>query len=415
MKVGILTGGGDAPGLNAVIYGALLRAFMECHDKKTCEDIEVIGIKKGWMVFDMPIETITPEIIKKFTVTLNIGELDDLHTKGGTIIYSSRTNPYKDCSKLTTEEEKIAFHKKVSQDLTNKMKILGIDSLITVGGDDTCGVAAAMCKYADAKVVACPKTIDNDLAGTDYTFGFLSGAQSASNSLEALTTTAYSHQRIFIVEVMGRDSGWLTLYSGLSAGCDVILLPETPFSLEKHVFEQLKKRSKAGYKYHVIVCAEGAYPTKESLDKEFKTLSQKDIDNLPTDAFGNPKLNHLNMASVIEKELKLQTDLKNEFLCNDCEYEIRSVVLGHTIRGGHPNVFDRVLGLRFGWHAMGYVVNGDFGKMTSLQGTEIVPVDILKGAKKKVIHPHSDFIEIRNAMTSIKHKAKNNNNSHNNF
>ncbi len=409
MKVGILTGGGDAPGLNAVIYGALLRAFMECYDKKTCENLQVVGIKKGWMVFTLPLEEITPEIIQKFTVTLNIGDLDDLHTKGGTMIYSSRTNPYKGVENLKTEEEKITFRKKVGQDLVEKMKILGVDALITVGGDDTCGVAAAMYKYANAKVVACPKTIDNDLAGTDYTFGFLSGAQAASNSLEALSTTAYSHQRIFVVEVMGRDSGWLTLYSGLSAGCDVILLPETPFNFEKHVVDQLRKRSKAGYKYHVIVCSEGAYPTNESLEKDFKTLSQNDIDNLPKDTFGNPKLNELNMASVIERELKLRTDLKEEFMKNDCEFEIRSVVLGHTIRGGHPNVFDRILGLRFGWHAMGYVIKNEFGKMTSLQGTEIVPVDILKGSKKKVISPNSDLVDIRNAMTSIKHKAKNNN------
>ncbi len=409
MKVGILTGGGDAPGLNAVIYGALLRAFMECHDKKTCEDIEVVGIKKGWMVFAMPAEEMTPEIIQKFTVTLNISSLDDLHTKGGTVIFSSRTNPYKGVEKLETEEEKTAFREKVGRDLAEKIKILGLDALIAVGGDDTCGVAAAMYKFANAKVVACPKTVDNDLAGTDYTFGFLSGAQAASDSLEALTTTAYSHQRIFVVEVMGRDAGWLTLYSGLSAGCDVILLPETPFNFEKHVVDQLRKRSKAGYKYHMIACSEGAYPTKESLDKDFKTFSQKDIDNLPKDSFGNPKLNQLNMASIIERELKLRDDLKEEFARNDGEYEIRSVVLGHTIRGGHPNVFDRILGLRFGWHAMGYVINKEFGKMTSLQGTEIVPVDIIKGSRKKVINPNSDLVEIRNAMTCIKHKAKNNN------
>lgn len=406
MRVGILTGGGDAPGLNAVIYGALLRAFMECRDKKACDNLEVVGIKKGWMVFDMPKEAITPNIIEKFTEVLNIGELDDLQTKGGTILYSSRTNPFKAVSKLKTDEEKDAFRKKIGEDLTAKMKILNLDALIAVGGDDTCGVAAAMYKYADAKVVACPKTIDNDLAGTDYTFGFLSGAQAASNNLEALITTASSHQRIFVVEVMGRDAGWLTLYSGLSAGSDVILLPETPFDFEKHVIDQLRKRNKSGYKYHIIACSEGAYPTKESLDRDFKTLSQKDIDNLPKDAFGNPKLNELNMASVIERELKLRKDLAAEFSKEDAEYEIRSVVLGHTMRAGHPNVFDRVLGLRFGWHAMGYVISHNFGKMTSLQGTEIVPVDIVKGSKKKLVPKDCDLIDIRNAMTSIKHKSK---------
>lgn len=152
---------------------------------------------------------------------------------------------------------------------------MNIDALIAVGGDDTCGVAAAMYKYGGAHIVACPKTIDNDLAGTDFTFGFFSGAQLASNTLDNLTTTAHSHQRIFVVEVMGRDAGWLTLYSGLSSGADIILLPEVPFDFEHDVVDVLKKRANAGYKFHIIACSEGAYPNPESLERDFTTISQK--------------------------------------------------------------------------------------------------------------------------------------------
>jgi ATP-dependent phosphofructokinase / diphosphate-dependent phosphofructokinase len=399
MRVGILTGGGDAPGLNAVIYGALLRA-------QQAEKVELIGIKKGWKLFDMAKEKITPEVVKKYTEKLDIAKLDDLQTKGGTILFSTRTNPFKDVLKQKTEADREKLRKKIAEDIAAKYKLIGIDALIAVGGDDTLGVSASMFKYGNIKVVGCPKTIDNDLAGTDYTFGFFSGAQSASNSIENLTTTARSHQRIFIVEVMGRDAGWLTLYSGLSAGADIILLPEIPFNMESDVVEVLKNRVNAGLCYHIIACSEGAYPDANSISSDFKTITQETIDNLPKDAFGNPNLTALNIASVLEKELNLRDDLKEFFAKHDFEYEVRSVVLGHTMRAGPPNVFDRVIGLRFGWHAMGYVIDSNFGKMTSLQGMEIVPVDIVEGSKKKFIDPESDLIAIRNAMCIEKFKAK---------
>lgn len=398
-RVGILTGGGDAPGLNAVIYGALLRAY-------EAGNIELVGIKKGWKLFDMPKEKLTPQTIEKFLVDLDIAELDDLQVKGGTMLYSTRTNPFKSVLKAKEEAEREKLREKIGKDLAEKMGLLDLDSLIAVGGDDTLGVSAAMFKYGNAKVVGCPKTIDNDLAGTDFTFGFLSGAQLASNTLENLSTTAKSHQRIFVVEVMGRDAGWLTLYSGMSAGSDIILLPETPFNMDKDVIELLKERVKAGYDYHIIACSEGAYPVQESIESHFKTITKETIENLPKDAFGNPNLATLNIASVIEKELNLREDLKVFFAKYDCEYEVRSVALGHTMRAGQPNVFDRILGLRFGWHAMGYVAQGKFGKMTSLQGSEIVPVDLIKGATKKLINPASDLVSIKNAMCQVKHQAK---------
>ena len=401
IRIGILTGGGDCPGLNAVIYGALLRASTE----KDFE-VEIVGIIKGWKVFAMKKEDITPTAVAHYTQVLDIGELDDLHTKGGTILYTSRTTPFKAVGKIKDAAEKEARTKEIGVDLASKFQILGIDALISIGGDDTQGVAAAMFKYGNAKVCGCPKTIDNDLAGTDFTFGFFSGAQLASNTLDNLTTTAHSHQRIFITEIMGRDAGWLTLYSGLSSGADIILLPETPFDFDKHIVEVLKRRANAGYKFHMIACSEGAYPTKESLEKDFTTISQTDIDILPKDSFGNPDLPKLKIAEKIGIELKKRKDLEKYFNERHAHYEIRSVVLGHTMRAGTPNVFDRVLGLRYGWHACEYIIKGNYGKMASLKGTEIVPEDLVKGSKKGLIDPQCDLIKLRNAMTSVKHKSK---------
>ncbi|GAI98902.1 unnamed protein product, partial [marine sediment metagenome] len=178
--------------------------------------IECVGILKGWKGF-----------LENLTIPLDISEHDDLHTVGGTILYTSRTNPFKGVS---SKEEK-------AKELAKKFEELGIDALIAIGGDDSLGVANNMFKFANAKVVGCPKTIDNDLAGTHYTFGFWSATQLASNAMDNLTTTARSHQRVFVVEVMGRDAGFLTMYSGISAGADIILIPETPFDLEKDVIE----------------------------------------------------------------------------------------------------------------------------------------------------------------------------------
>jgi 6-phosphofructokinase 1 len=403
MRIGILTGGGDAPGLNAVIYGALLRAYEN-------KGIEVIGIKKGWKLFDLPKKEWTPKVVEKYLETLDIAKLDDLQVKGGTILYTTRTNPFKPAMKEKDEASKERVRKSIAEDLTEKINLLGLDALIAIGGDDTLGVSAAMYKYGKANVVGCPKTIDNDLCGTDFTFGFFSGAQLASNNLEALNTTAHSHQRIFVVEVMGRDAGWLTMYSGLSAGSDVILIPETPFNFEKDIVEVLKARLKAGYVYHIIACAEGACPPDvESLKSQFKTIAEADIDAIlkrGPDEFGHVNLGDLKISGIIERELNNRDDLKKFFNQRDVEYDVRSVVLGHTMRAGQPNVFDRVLGLRFGWHAMGYVLDKKYGKMAALKGSEILPVDLVEGSRKKFIDPTSDIVAIRNAMVQVKYKAK---------
>jgi len=263
-----------------------------------------------------------------------------------------------------------------------------------------------MCKYSKANVIGCPKTIDNDLQGTHYTFGFWSSTQLASNAMDNLTTTARSHQRVFIVEIMGRDAGFLTMYSGISAGADIILIPETPFSLEKDVIDVLKKRVNAGYKYHIIATSEGAYPNSESLKKDFKTISKETIDKLPKDTYGNPLLVKLNISQTIVNELNLRDDLKKEFQKNGVDFECRSVVLGHTMRAGTPNCFDRILGLRFGLAAMKLVLNKDFGYMVSLQGTKMEKVPLAEGVKKKYLTFDSDKMELRDLLVKIRYLSK---------
>jgi len=376
-RIGILTGGGDCPGLNSVLYGIMLKAYDL--------GIECIGILKGWKGF-----------MENQTIPLDIANHDDLHTVGGTILYTSRTNPFKGVS---SKEEK-------AKELAKKYEELGIDALIAIGGDDTLGVADNMYKYANAKVVGCPKTIDNDLAGTHYTFGFWSAVQLASNTLDNLTTTARSHQRVFVVEVMGRDAGFLTMYSGISAGADIILIPETPFDLENDIIDVLKKRVNAGYKYHIIATSEGAYPKLESLNRDFKTISKETIDKLPKDTFGNPLLVKLNMSQIIVDELNLRDDLKQEFHKNGVDFECRSVVLGHTMRAGPPNSFDRILGLRFGLAAMKLVIEGKFGNMVSLQGNKIKTVPLSEGVGKKYLTPDNDKMELRDLLVKIRYLSK---------
>ncbi|MHA1976844.1 MAG: 6-phosphofructokinase [Candidatus Hodarchaeales archaeon] len=381
--IGVLTGGGDCPGLNSVIYGVLLKASDAGYN--------VVGIEKGWKGF-----------LENRTRELDVTSLDDLHTVGGTLIYTSRTNPYKKAKSIQDPIEREKAIKKTAEKMASQIKTLNLDALIAIGGDDTLGVAAAMYKYAGAKVIGVPKTIDNDLSSTDYTFGFWSAIQLASNTMDNITTTARSHQRIFIIEVMGRDAGWLTLVSGISAGTDIILIPEKPFDLQNDIIKILRDRVDSGRKYHIIACSEGAIPTKESFKRDFTTTSQHDIDLLPKDDFGNPLLSKLNMSKVLVKELNNQGDLRQHFKEKNVEFDIREVTLGHTMRAGTPNSFDRILGLRLGVQAVKLVIDNNFGRMASLNGTKVGSVSLSEGTKKKLVPETSDLLEVADLITKVK-------------
>ncbi|MFW9854579.1 MAG: 6-phosphofructokinase [Candidatus Thorarchaeota archaeon] len=382
-KVGVLTGGGDCPGLNSVIYGILLKAIKDGHS--------VIGIEKGWKGF-----------LENRTRELKVNNFLDLHKVGGTCLYTSRTNPYKDAKKIKDPIKRDQAIKETAETMAKQFEVLGIDALITIGGDDTLGVAAAMHRYANANIIGVPKTIDNDLSNTDYTFGFWSAVQLASDTMDNISTTARSHQRIFVVQVMGRDAGWLTLVSGISTGADIILIPEQPFDLEKDLIQVLLQRVRAGRNYHIIACSEGAVPSQESLRRDFKTISEEMIANLPKDDFGNPLLAKLSISNILVKELEHREDLKEAFKQEDAEYEVRDVILGHTMRAGSPNAFDRILGLRLGIHAAKLIDQGNFGQMVRLAGEFIETVPLGKGVKKKVIPPDSDLLEIRDLITEVK-------------
>jgi 6-phosphofructokinase 1 len=385
--IGVLTGGGDCPGLNSVLYGVLLKAMDNGHT--------VIGIEKGWKGF-----------LQNKTRNLNITKLDDLHTIGGTILYTSRTNPYKDAKKVKDPTERQNEIEKTVKKMASHFNTLGIDALIAIGGDDTLGVAAAMHQYAGANVIGVPKTIDNDLSSTDFTFGFWSAIQLASNTMDNITTTSRSHQRIFVVEVMGRDAGWLTLISGISAGADIILIPERPFDLTVDIVDVLKERVQAGRKYHIIACSEGAVPTKESLKRDFKTITQETIDKLPKDDYGNPLLAKLNMSKIIVQELSLRNDLKTFFQKYNAEFEVRDVILGHTMRAGTPSSFDRILGLRLGAKAAQLVQEDRYGLMVCLRGENIETVPLSEGAKKKLVPQDSDLLELRDLITRVKCESR---------
>jgi len=323
-KIGILTGGGDCPGLNSVIR-AVVRKSMK-------ENIEVIGIKNGWK-----------GLIEKSTVSLDMNSVSGILPKGGTIIGTSRTNPYK----------KEGDVKKV----IDNIKALKLDALIVSGGEDTLGVAAKL--YKDTvKVVGVPKTIDNDLSATDFTFGFDTAINIATEAIDRLHTTAESHNRIMVVEVMGRHAGWIALYAGLAGGADVILIPEVPIDID-NVRTLLKKRHARGKSFSIVVVAEGAKFKKESVILQEEKL----------DAFGHVRLGGI--GETLGRKIEEMTG-----------FETRVTVLGHVQRGGAPTAFDRILGTRFGVKAVEMVLEGKFGKMTSLRGNEIVEVSLEEAVGK---------------------------------
>ena len=335
MRIGVLTGGGDCPGLNAVIR-AVVRKGVEVHGH------EFIGFRDGWRG---PLE--------KHTMPLGVAETRGILPRGGTILGSSRTN----VMKVEDGVEKVR----------RNLDELGVDALIAIGGEDTLGVATKLAA-AGLNVVGVPKTIDNDLSATDYTFGFDTAVQVAVDAIDRLHTTAESHHRALIVEVMGRHAGWIALHSGLAGGANVILIPERPFDIDK-VCEYVEARFARQFA-PIIVVAEGAQPKEGTM-----ALQTGD-----SDSFGHVRLGGI--GQVLEREIEERTG-----------YESRQTVLGHVQRGGTPTAFDRILATRFGLAAADAVNDGDSGKMVALQGTDIVRVPLEEATRELKTVPVERYAE----------------------
>ncbi|MBU0628671.1 MAG: 6-phosphofructokinase [Nanoarchaeota archaeon] len=337
-QIAVLTGGGDAPGLNAVIRGIVVKAKSLGYD--------VLGILDGWKgLLDC-----------SHCGVLDLDQVSDIHMLGGTILHTSRTNPYK----VENGPQKVK----------DNLKKLNCDFLIAIGGEDTLGVANKLFKEG-VKVVGVPKTIDNDLNETDYTFGFNTAITRATESIQNLHTTAKSHHRTIVVEIMGRHAGWMTLESGIAGGASVILLPEEPFDLNE-ICNILKNRKKKGKNYAIIACSEGAVP------KEGQMILQTG----EKDAFGHVRLGGI--AERLSEEIEKRTGI-----------ECRHVVLGHLQRAGDPTVFDRVLGTRLGVKAADMIDKREFGKMAALKGIDIIAVDLNKAVGKLKTVPKERFDEAK--------------------
>ena len=327
-KIGLLTGGGDCPGLNAVIRAVVKRAI-------GTHNLEVLGIREGWK----GLISGTVEPLTNYAVT------GILH-RGGTILGTSRTNPYKSNEDL-------------QRTLTN-IKRFGIDAIIAVGGEDTLGVSCRLYRDYRLNIVGVPKTIDNDLVGTDYTFGFDTAVHIATEAIDRLHTTAESHHRIMVVEVMGRHTGWIATVAGMAGGADCILIPERPLSMEG-IAEIIKKRHASGKTFSIVVVAEGFTP--QGLDVKYEKEKTDDFDHIRLGGIGN----------LIGHKLEELTNI-----------DTRVTILGHVQRGGTPTAYDRVLATRLGVKAVDMVVAGESGNMAALKGSDIVPVsleEVIKGRK----------------------------------
>jgi len=337
-QIAVLTGGGDAPAINAVIRGITIKAISLGYD--------VLGIRKGWAGL----------LGKGEHHSLDLDEVDDIHMTGGTILGTSRTNPYK-------------VEKGVEQ-VKKNLKKFGCDFLITIGGEDTNGVSWKLFKEG-IKIVGVPKTIDNDINATDYTFGFDSAANIAADAIDKLHTTAKSHDRVLVIEVMGRHAGWLALHAGMAGGAHIILIPEEPYDIND-ICKVIKRREANGKHYTIIAASEGAVPAEGTM-----TLQTEE-----KDSFGHVRLG--GVASRLTKDIQKLTGK-----------ECRHVVLGHLQRAGHPTAFDRVLGTRLGVHAAKMIDKGEFGMIASLRGTDIVSVDMKKALGKIKTVPLNRYEEAK--------------------
>ncbi|MFY9402744.1 MAG: ATP-dependent 6-phosphofructokinase [Candidatus Omnitrophota bacterium] len=324
-RIGILTGGGDCPGLNPVIRAAVRKGLLE--------GFEFIGIKDGWK-----------GLVENTTIPLNIDTISGILNKGGTILGTSRTNPYK----------KEGLVEKVKENF----KKMGLHALIAIGGEDTLGVASKLFDDGLTNVVGVPKTIDNDLSATDYTFGFDTALNIATEAIDRLHTTAESHHRVIVVEVMGRHAGWIAVEAGIAGGADVTLIPEVPIDLNE-VCEIITKRRSRGKSFSIVVVAEGAQFKEKGM-----VLQEQELD-----AFGHVRLGGI--GDILAKEIEKKTG-----------FETRVAVLGHLQRGGSPTAFDRVLGTRLGVKAVEMIKEKKFGRMAALQGVKIVDVPLKEAVKE---------------------------------
>jgi len=318
-RIGILTGGGDCPGLNAVIR-AVVRRAVRAHGH------EVLGFRNGWA-----------GVLKGDTMPLTLQSTSGILHRGGTLLGTSRTNPYAEPDG--------------GERIRDTLAELGVDALVPVGGEDTLGVARRLSQEG-VDVVGVPKTIDNDLGETDFTFGFHTAVQIATDAIDRLHTTAESHNRVIVVEVMGRHAGWIAAYSGMAGGADAILVPERPFDVDE-VCDRIRRRHATGRSFSIIVVAEGATPADGALAAV----------DAPVDAFGHARLG--GVALALEREIERRTG-----------YETRMTILGHVQRGGTPTAYDRVLATRFGVAAVDAVEAGRFGEMVALRATDIVTVPL---------------------------------------
>ena len=335
MRIGILTGGGDCPGLNAVIRAVARRSWARGH--------EVVGVREGWR-----------GMVEQLFVPLGPREVSGILPRGGTIIGTSRTNPYK-----------------VEGGIDRVRAAFGVlDALVTIGGEDTLGVAARMHAEFGAPVVGVPKTIDNDLSGTDYTFGFDTAVAICTEAIDRLHTTAESHNRVMVVEVMGRHAGWIAVHSGIAGGADVILIPERPVDIDA-VCAEIKRRHGSGKNFSIVVVSEGCeLPGAE--------------DKGEVDQFGHKLLAKRGVGESIGEEIEGRTG-----------FETRVTVLGHIQRGGSPTARDRILATRFGLKAADLVESGEFGQMAALRGDVIVAVSLAEATAELKTVPDEWYDVVR--------------------
>ncbi len=349
-RIGVLTGGGDCPGLNAVIRSVTAHSILN-------HKIEVFGIRDGYS-----------GLINKKLKKLSLEDVSGILPRGGTILgTSNRDNPFKYPADTNEVEKKYID---VSERVIKTVEYNELDAIITIGGDGTQAIANKLYEECSIPVIGIPKTIDNDLGGTDVTFGFDTALTIATDSIDKIHSTAESHHRIMVIEVMGRYAGWIALHAGIAGGGDVILIPELPFTIEK-IGDKIDERMSRGKRFSLIVVAEGA------------KIKGEDVVAARRVSDPNDPLRLGGISTVVGNRIEDLTGI-----------ESRYTILGHVQRGGSPTAFDRILATRFGFHAVEAVINGEFGYMVGLKGTDIKTTPIKEAiAEPRRVKRDSDLIK----------------------